>query len=649
MLTPVNDDVSARTVLRTACTRDCPDACAMLAHVDHGVVTRLQGDPAHPVTRGFLCFRTDQFLHRQYSPERLTTPLLRVNGALVPATWDEALDRIATDLLRIRAESGPAAIFHYRSGGSLGMIKSTTDHFFSLFGPVTTKRGDICSGAGDAAQLADFGDEDANDLDDLLHARAVILWGKNPHVSGPHLLPVLNELRRKGVPIALVDPVRHRGAGLADLVVQPRPGGDFALAMAVAQVLFTRGHVHPDAGSWCDHLDAFRALAFSRTVAQRADEAGVTVAEVEALAALYGANAPAAILVGWGMQRRRNGAAIVRALDALGAVTGNVGVSGGGVSFYFKRRGAFDTSWVDVSPPPRTVCEPLFGAEVLAAHDPPVRAVWITAGNPVVMLPDSGVVAEALRTRELVVVVDAFLTDTAKLATVVLPTTTFLEEDDLVGAYGHHYLNRTRPVAAPHGQSRSDHDILRALAPRVGLGDVFTGEATQWLRRMSPHVPLERFDDPEPVRSPRGPRVAFEGRVFATPTKRVNLVCDEPVAPCEGDAEFPLLLHALSTSASQCSQWSPAEPDDALTATVHPDAAMGCADGALATLRSRVGSLTVRVRHDATLRREVLLLPKGGSVGRGRSANALTRAAVSDHGEGAALYEEPVRLDPIAG
>ena len=181
-------------------------------------------------------------------------------------------------------------------------------------------------------------------------------------------------------------------------MILPRPGGDFDLAMGVAARLFEAGGIDSAAPSYCDHFDEFRALALSRTAAAWAGAAGVAPDDVEALAAALAAR-PCSIQVGWGMGRRMNGSAIVRALDALGAVGGNLGIPGGGVSFYYKRRGAFDTSFLEKKPP-RTIAEPLLGEGILAAQDPPVRAVWITAGNPVSMLPDSATVAKALETRQ---------------------------------------------------------------------------------------------------------------------------------------------------------------------------------------------------------------------------------------------------------
>jgi anaerobic selenocysteine-containing dehydrogenase len=641
----------------TTCNRDCPDACAMVATVEDGRVTRLEGDRTHPVTRGFLCYRTSHFLNLQYGPDRLTTPLLRKDRDLVPVGWDQALDFVAERLLEIRRTSGPAAIFHYRSGGSLGMLKMLGDHFFEQFGPVTIKRGDICSGAGDAAQMTDFGVEDSHDLSDLLNARNILLWGKNVHVSSPHTLPVLREARARGAELVLIDPVHHKTAGLCQRYLQPRPGGDFALAMAVARLLFERGWTDLAAATYCDHLDQFRALAHSASVETWCARAEVTPADAEDLARRLGPGKPTAILVGWGMGRKTVGGSIVRALDALGAISGNLGIPGGGVSFYFKRRAAFDTSFIrGLAAAPRSVCEPLFGDDVLAASDPPIRALWITAGNPVAMLPDSETVARAIRTRELSVVVDPFLTDTARLATVVLPTTTLLEDDDIVGAYGHHHLGEVRPVVPPPPGVKTELEILQALAERVGLSQVMAGTARDWKERLiAPKLRRQGISLASlgrGIRNPDAPVVLFADRRFATATGKVNLLTRSDVPPPAlepgaGTAEFPLLLMALSTERSQSSQWS-RKPAGPAVVTVHPDAAGEIPDGGLARLESPHGALTVRVRHDPAQRRDVALAAKGGHLGEGQCMNTLIRARTTDIGEGGALYDERVRLIALA-
>ncbi len=647
--------------LHTTCNRDCPDACGMIATVVDGRVTRLRGDPDHPVTRGFLCHRTGEYLRTQYSPDRVLTPLIRRDGVLVPASWPEAIALIAQKMTSIRAESGAEAIFHYRSGGSLGMLKSVTDLLFSAFGPVTTKSGDICSGAGDAAQLADFGEEDSNDVFDLLNSRNILLWGKNPVVSSPHLVPILKDAKARGATVISVDPVWHAGNRLADRVYQPRPAGDFALAMAVARLLLDSGRVDASAADYCDNLDGFGALARSRTVADWCEAADLPVTAAEDLADCLAAK-PTAILVGWGMGRRSNGGAIVRALDALCAISGNLGIAGGGVSFYYKRRRAFQAPKLQVDCADaggrvgdgqdrgsRTISEITFGEDLLAA-DPPVRMLWVTAGNPVVMLPDSERVAEAIRTREFVVVVDLFLTDTALLADIVLPTTTILEEDDLVGGYGNHWIGAVQPVVPRPEGVRSDLEITQMLATELGIPG-FEADAREWKRRMlapglADHgVDLDRIEAGG-VRNPLAPAVLYADRQFPTPTGRVNLMT-EAVSPSPDVDGYPLWLFSLSTDKSQSSQWA-RPPEGPAVATVHPDSSP-VADGELATLESALGRLTVRVRHDPRQRRDVIILPKGGHLAAGRAANALVRARVTDMGEGGALYDERVRLAAIDG
>jgi anaerobic selenocysteine-containing dehydrogenase len=646
------------TVRRTVCNRDCPDACGLLVEVEEGTVVRVGGDPDHPVTQGFICSRTSQFPARQNDPSRITSPLRRTAAGFAPATWEEALGEIADRLLAIRRESGPAAILHYRSGGSLGLLKYVVERFWEAFGPVTLKRGDICSGAGEAAQEADFGRSDAHDLFDLRHSKNVLLWGKNPTVSNIHLLPLLKEVRRRGGRVALIDPVRHKTAPLSDLHLQPRPGGDFDLAMGVAARLFETGRIDAGAAASCDHFDALRALALSRPAAAWARRADVPDEGVEALAAMLSAR-PCNIQVGWGMARRTNGSAIVRALDALAAISGNLGIPGGGSSYYFRRRGAFDTSFVGAGAP-RTLCEPLLGAEILAARDPEVRAVWVTAANPVAMLPDAGTVARAFETRELVVVVDSFLTDTARRAHWVLPTTTLVEDDDLLGAYGHHWLGASVPAVAPPEGVLSDLEIVQRLAKAIdartgeedpGISSRVGGTVREWkercLSKLAPlGIDLPRLER-ESVRNPFAEEVLFADRKFPTPSRRVNLVHEPPASPPD-EPGFPLWLFSNSTERAQSSQWAGAPPE-ILTATCHPDAARGLVEGDVVLLESALGALRAKLRLDPSQRRDVVIVPKGGHLDAGTSANALIRARTTDAGDGAAYLDCRVRLRPVAG
>lgn len=628
-------------ILPTACSRDCPDACRILAHVEDGRVVRLQGDPSHPITRGFLCERTSKVHLRQEAPDRIRTPLLRRKSVLEPVTWEEALDVCASQLTRIREQSGAASILHYRSGGSLGLLQGLWDLFFHAFGPVTVKRGSVCEGAGIHAQCLDFGESDASEPQDMLHARTIVLWGKNPAISSPHLLPLLREARSSGSHLVLMDPIRHESAAFCDEYVRVRPGGDLALALGMGRWIVEHERVAEGASSWCEGLEGYRRLVLSKSAQSWATMAGLEPSVVAGLAERI-CRGPSTIFVGWGMQRRRQGCATVRAIDALGLISGNVGVPGCGVSFYVKRRAAFDQSFLPTErDAPRTVREPCLGQDILDATDPPIRFVWVTAGNPVVMLPDSETTARALRSRDFVVVVDSHLTDTCLQATLVLPCTTMLESDDLVGAYGHPYLGVVRPVVAPVGEARSDFRIMKELAGRVGLSDLLSGDEAAWKQRMLGDVPLAELERGA-MRSPVAPRVAFEGRRFPTGSGKAHLLREVEALDLQPDRAFPLRMMAVSTAKSQCSQWSPREPEGPLWARVHPGSASGIADGTIVRLSSKLGSISVCVRHDERVSEGLVVLPKGGSLGRGRCANALLESVLTDAGEGAVLYEQPV-------
>jgi anaerobic selenocysteine-containing dehydrogenase len=322
-------------------------------------------------------------------------------------------------------------------------------------------------------------------------------------------------------------------------------------------------------------------------------------------------------------------------------------VSGGGASYYFARRASFDLSFVrGGSAAPRTICEPLMARELHEAS-PPVRAIWVTAGNPLSMLPDAVALRRAFERTEFVAVVDTHRTDTTDVAHVVFPCPTLIEDRDLIGAYGNHWLRASTPAVAPPPGVRHELEILGGLASRLGLGDRFDPSIEHWeerlLRKVAPHgIDAERLRAGA-VRSPLAPRLRFAANRFDTADRRANLPRQAPALPAPPDREFPLRLMAVSTAKSQSSQWSKPPPSPA-EVRVHPESAAGFRDGAAVWIESALGRLAVVVRHDAAIHREVAFMAKGGHLRRGDCANALIRAALTDLGEGAALYDEPVRL-----
>ena len=640
--------------LKTACNRDCPDGCGIIASVENGRVVRLQGDPNHPVTAGFLCHRTSRFLDRQYDPHRITQAMIRKHKGTTDDHWqtvpiDEAFDLVAAKLLEFREQFGSASIMNYRCGGSMGMMKYVTDYFFQKFGPVTIKSGDVCAGAGDWAQEQDFGTQDSNDFFDLLNAKTIFLWGKNVYVSHVHLLPVLKKAKSNGTKIVLIDPVKHRTASICDEYFQIAPGADAALAFAMARWLHENGQLDPRVNEFCENYEQYLKLIYSQSFEQWVAKTGLTQDEVIQLAHSY-SHRPTTILVGWGMQRRRNGAAIIRAIDALAAVSGNIGKQGAGVSFYFPRKGAFDLSFIDESSAPRKIPEPMLGKGIEQASDPPIKMVFVSAANPVTNIPDSQTVKQALSDR-FTVVVDMFMTDTAHCADVILPAATMLEDRDLIGAYGHHYLNKVAPVVDAPDDAMTDYRITQQLARRVGLTGEFDSDANAWMERMMkplvPHgITFENVGD-QVSRNPNSGKIVFEGQNFPTKSGKANLITEYAhPTPMIGD-EFPLRLMAMSTDQAQASQWQAEQQVGPAIARIHPDAANGFPEGSIVEMKSNFGSMQVQIEFDDQQRTDVALIDKGGWMSAGRCANLLIQAQCSDEGQCAVYYDTPVKLSAV--
>jgi anaerobic selenocysteine-containing dehydrogenase len=636
--------------IQTACTYDCPDACCLRAQVaDDGRIT-LKGDPDHPITRGFVCSRIRKHPDRLHASDRLTRPLRRTaSGELSPIGWDEALDLAARELSAALQEHGPHSVVHLGGGGSLGLSKYLVGHFFRSLGPITTLAGGVCGEAGEAAQKADFGEVACHDYTDLEHSRAVVLWGKNPVATGTHLVPFIKAARERGAPVALIDPVPLESARLADRVISVAPGRDADLALALLGRLRREGRLDPTAATRVEALHRLEALLERPELSPEAcaARAGVDDDDLAWLAELYAARTPVATWIGWGLQRCGAGGAAVRCIDALALLSGNLGRPGGGANFSSRRsRGLDRTQLAPALPGGRSVAAARLGAELEGLDDPPARFVYVALGNPVTQFADSLAIQRALQRCPFVVAVDAFLTDTARAADLILPVTLMLEEDDVVGSYQHHHVARVRRVVEPPGEARDDLWILRELGRRLGLPEdpLLTNPAAA-LERMAAPWFSDCGADAGFVRNPAQPVVPFAER-FATPSGKARLIDAPPPTAAPEDPDYPLTLMSISSRRWQTSQLPEAEQQGLAECLVHPTAAAaaGLADGATARLESPLGGIDVRLRLKEALHPEACVVYRGGWVACGRGINALVQGRSTDLGGGTAFFDQRVRL-----
>ena len=475
-------------VVRGACPHDCPDTCAMLVHVKDGRATRVQGDPAHPVTQGFLCAKVNRYVERTYHTDRLTVPLRRVGpkgeGRFEPATWDDALDDIARKLDEIRrGPDGPQAILPYSYAGTMGLVQGSSmdRRFFHRVGASLLAR-TICATAGSEGWRVTYGDRMGPSPEEAEHAKLVYLWGTNTLTSNPHLWPALLRARANGARIIAIDPIRTRTAAQCDAWIPIRPGTDAALALGMMHVIFREGledrdYLAANAVGWEETRDrVLREWSPARTE----DVTGIDRALIETLAIDYATTRPAFIRLNYGLQRHAGGGMAVRAISLLPAVTGGWRDLGGGatlsMSGAFKANGAALERPDWVAPGTRTINMVQLG-DALTLPDagvggPPVKALVVYNSNPGAVAPDLVKVREGLRREDLfTVVLEHFRTDTADYADWVLPATTQLEHWDVHTSYGHLYVTLNRPAIEPVGQSLPNSEIFRRIAARMGLHD----------------------------------------------------------------------------------------------------------------------------------------------------------------------------------
>jgi anaerobic selenocysteine-containing dehydrogenase len=362
----------------TTCTRDCPNTCGLLATVRDGRLVALRWDPTHPLTRGAACIKASRYVKRVYSPERITRPLIRSHRAEAwrETTWDEALDAIASRMQTIAKESGTEAILYYQGYGERTALKLLNRYFFSLFGGVTTTVGSLCGGTGQGSQNLDFGTRISHDPLDHLNSQSMILWGRNPASTNVSLVPIIREIRRRGGQAVLIDPVSSKSAGLVDRHIAPRPGTDAFLAMAVCKLILAAGaEDRAFMETSADGTESYLHILEGFSVEELCSRCDVSVDEALFLAKTLMHQKPTSTLLGWGMHRHAEAHLSVRAIDALGAISGNIGVPGGGVSQGFEEYGPYDQKFWgdDLNPPRRTLLLPCIGEEILNARDPEIR------------------------------------------------------------------------------------------------------------------------------------------------------------------------------------------------------------------------------------------------------------------------------------
>lgn len=620
----------SEAIRKSVCPRDCPDVCSMIATVEDGRVVKVKGDPDHPITRGYLCGRFQHYEELIHHPDRLTRPLLREDKSTEfrEASWDEALDVIVTQFRRVIEERGPEAILPYRYLGNLGIVSTFyADRLWNRIG--TSRVGqEICAVAGAEAMVRVFGRMRGTEPQHMHHTKLFIAWGRNPKETNIH--GWVNALRDIHPRIA-VDPFESDTAAAADIHLKLRPATDSMLAMGLLRTMIDNDWVdHEFVAKYTTGYERLRDRVLRLDYDDVASVTGVPTAQMQEVAALYHEHRPGLIQVGQGLQRNINGGEIVTAVCMLGALSGQIGVPGGGV-FYSN----FEWNFNDITRPEmRTGGTRLYNMNKLGrwlTQDDAIQALYVYNSNPAVTTPNQTQVRRGMRRDDLFVVVhDLFLTDSAKLANVVLPATTFAENMELHYSWWSDFVQINNPVIEPIGEARSNFTTIQSIAQRMGYTDACFSQTEE---EVVAEALIGTGLDMEALK--RGPvshtdpqRTSFDDGRFPTPSGKIELV--EPTYTEYGDDRYAYRLLTPKTKHLHGSQAGNLESTAARLGEpyvfIHPsDAAR---DGLVADSRVRVhnsrGSVELLARISDRTQPGVLVSYNG------RAGTANVNATTSD-------------------
>ena len=474
-------------IFSTACPHDCPSTCALeVETLEGGRIGRVRGARDNTYTDGVICAKVARYAERVHHPDRLTQPLRRVGAkgvgreAFEPVSWDEALDITAEAFQRVAARDGLEAVFPYHYAGTMGLLqRDGLDRLRHAMG-YSRQKSTICNTVADAGWFAGVGVKYGVDSREMAESDLIVVWGGNPVSTQVNVMTHIAKARKnRGAKLVVIDPYRTPTAEAADIHIMPRPGTDGALVAALINVFFRDGYADWDyMREYTDAPDDLAAHVSQKTPEWAAEITGLDAAEIGAFAKLYGQTERAYIRVGYGFTRSRNGAANMHAVTCLPSVTGKWKNQGGGALYANAGLYGFDMSLImgldvmdkSVRALDQSQLGPILCGEADALEGgPPVGAMIIQNTNPVVVCPESAKVRDGFLRDDLFVCVhEQFMTETAAMADIVLPATTFLEHEDLYQAGGHTHFYVTKRVIEPLGECRPNHDVLCGLAERLG-------------------------------------------------------------------------------------------------------------------------------------------------------------------------------------
>ena len=657
---------------RSVCPYDCPDTCGLLVEVKDGKAIKVSGDPEHPFTRGTLCVKMNRYQETVHSPLRLTRPLLRTgakgSGEFRPISWEEAVDRITGRWQEIIDQHGSEAILPYSYAGTMGLIHRNAGHpFFHRLGASRLDR-TICSPAKDVGWKVVMGETLAPHPDEVAESDLVILWGINAVATNIHFLHGVKKAKQKGARIWLIDTYQTVTSSVVDQTYIVRPGSDGSLALGLMHLLVRNNLIDHD--FLTAHVQGFEELK-EKILPDFPSErvsllTGLSKETLESMAKAYGTAKNPFIRLGSGLSRYANGAMTIRSIVCLSALVGAYGKRGAGCLAATSTGGAFAMKEVlredFMTRKTRTVNMNRLGWALNELNDPPIQSLYVYHSNPAAVTPDQNKVLRGLGREDLFTVVhERFMTDTARYADIVLPSTSSLEHSDLYRSYGTYCIQRAWPAIPPVGESKSNWDVFSFLAQRMGFQEPFFRQTADDLIEhllsipspMREGIDYKTFSMGKAVEIPLPP----DGRTrFKTPSGKIEILNPKEshplpcyLPPYQGDYPFRLMaspsFYALNSSFREREDLCKKEKGMFLQMNPADAEKKGMREGNPVVAFNQLGEVSFILRVTPKT-------PPGVVVAEGvwwlsqcpgpRSVNALTSQRLTDQGGGSTFYDNTV-------
>ena len=459
--------------INSVCPKDCFGSCSLEVDVEKGKIIKVRGNRNSPVNQGRICTKGMHYPNMLYSPERLLYPLQRIGkrgkGEFKRISWEQTLDSIYEKLKNLKEQYGPESVLYYNRFANLGVVKNCAYGFWYQFGGFTSTYGGLCDSAAQEAITLTYGEVKHNEISDLENSKLIILWGSNPAYTNIHLMQHVNKAVDKGAKLITIDIRENESGAKSHLYLNPRPGTDGCLALGIASQLIKNNIID---GNFIDQhtfgFAEFKELVNNFPLEKVSAITEIPTATIKSLINYLRENPRYALICGMGVQRYTNGGQTIRAISLLPALTGSIGKKGCG--FYFSDRQAPELNWPFFPPKPKRIRNSIAAAKLASEldnqTDPPVKAIWIEQANPMTSNPNTNLLARSMNQLDFILVADLFLTDTARMADIILPAASMYEYYDLITGYGHSYIQLQQKIIEPPGECKHESEIYRLLGKK---------------------------------------------------------------------------------------------------------------------------------------------------------------------------------------